>query len=78
MLTVIFPNLFLIKVQIRLVILQIVKLQSYSERKLQSWPENKKRPTEHTSKVFYTRIEKTVWYRSNMEPEDGLKRGQYD
>ena len=77
MFTVIFPNYFVIKVQIRLVILQIVKLQSYSERKLQSWPE-KKRPNERTSKVFYTRIEKTVWYRSNMEPEDGLKRGQDD
>ena len=26
-----------------------VKLQSYSERKLQSWPENKKRPAERTN-----------------------------
>ena len=59
-------------------VLSFVKLQIYSERKLQSWPENKKRPTERTSKVFYTRIEKTVLYRSNMELEDGLKRGQYD
>ena len=27
----------------------LVKLQSYSERKLQSWPENKKRPAERTN-----------------------------
>ena len=33
---------------------------------------------ENSVELFYTGIEKTVWYRSNMEPGDGLKRGQYD